>query len=598
MTPPLEQSREALRKLVSTPVRRKYFDTLRRMLGAPGLISIREEQFFLVLAIAIGILAGFCIVLFRVAIAAARLWLLGSSMHPAAPRVVLVPALMGLVIAVLAVRFFPRVRGSGVNQTKSALYIYDGHISAKTTVGTFILSALAIGSGQSLGPEDAALQIGAGLASGVGRWLKLSKERLRLLAPVGAAAGLAAAFNAPITAVLFVIEEVIGRWSAGILGAVVLSAISSVVVERWFLGSEPLFRVPQYHLDHAGELIAYAVLGVMGGAGSLAFVKTIKYVRPRLRRLPQWSQYLQPGVAGLLIGFIAIWYPQVMGAGYEWIDLAMHNRFPWEVLGILAGLKILSTALSFTSGTPGGLFAPVLFMGAMLGGSVAMLEQQLFPSIAVPVGAYALVGMGALFAGILRAPMTSVFMILEVSGNYSIILPVIICNTISYLISRAFQEVPLFDLLSRQDGLDLPSLEEDHEHEILRVEDAMHPTMGRALLGDELIASARNIAASTQEEHFLVSLGEGRWSVLSRQTLLDPALDETAPLRSLSRSRVPRLHLDQSLDVALRFIKDRPMLPVVHRGNMDLLMGVVSVEDILRAYRKAGIAEAETGEVS
>ena len=127
----------------------------------------------------------------------------------------------------------------------------------------------------------------------------------------------------------------------------------------------------------------------------LVFVNAIKHLRPRLRRLPQWSQYLQPGVAGLLIGFIAIWYPQVMGAGYEWIDLAMHNRFPWEVLGIIAGLKLLSTALSFATGTPGGLFAPVLFMGAMLGGSVAMLEQQLFPSIAVPVGAYATGGNGS-----------------------------------------------------------------------------------------------------------------------------------------------------------------------------------------------------------
>lgn len=591
-------SREALLKLMATPVRRKYFETLRRMLGPEGLISIREEQFFLVLAIAIGILAGFCIVLFRVAIAAARLWLLGSSMHPGAPRVVLVPALTGLVIAVLAVRFFPRVRGSGVNQTKGALYIYDGYVSSETVVGKFVLCALAIGSGQSLGPEDPSVLIGAGVASALGRWLKLSKERLRLVAPVGAAAGLAAAFNAPITAVLFVIEEVIGRWSAGTLGAVVLAAISSVVVERWFMGDEPLFRVPQYRLAHPGELLAYAALGVVGGVASVVFVKVIKNLRPRLRRLPQWSQYLQPAVAGLLIGFIAIWFPQVMGAGYEWVDLAMHNRFPWEVLGIIAGLKLLSTALSFATGTPGGLFAPVLFMGAMLGGSVAMLEQQLFPAIAVPVGAYALVGMGALFAGILRAPMTSVFMILEVSGNYSIILPVIICNTISYVISRSFQQVPLFDLLSRQDGLDLPSLEEEREQAILRVEDAMHPTMGRALLGDESIASARSIAGSTPEEHFLVSLGEGRWSMLSRETLLDPANDESMPVRILVRARVPRLHQDQSLDVALRFIKDRPMLPVVHRGNMDLLMGVVSVEDILRAYRRAGLAEPETAEVS
>lgn len=583
--------------LLSTPVRRKYFETLRRMLGASGLVSIREEQFFLVLAIAIGVLAGLCVVLFRVAIGWVRLYLLGSSMHPSWPRVMLAPALMGLVIGVIAVRFFPRVRGSGVNQTKGALYIYDGFISPQTVIGKFVLSALAIGSGQSLGPEDPSLQIGAGLASAIGRRLKLSRERLRLVAPVGAAAGVAAAFNAPITAVLFVIEEVIGRWSAGILGAVVLSAISSVVVERWFMGDEPLFRVPSYHLDNPTELLAYAVLGVVGGCASLVFVKLIKNLRPRLRRLPQWSQYLQPGIAGLLIGFIAVWYPQVMGAGYEWIDLAMHNRFTWEALGIIAGLKLISTALSFASGTPGGLFAPVLFMGAMLGGSVAMLEQQLFPALSVPVGAYALVGMGALFAGILRAPMTSVFMILEVSGNYSIILPVIVCNSISYFISRSFQRVPLFDLLSRQDGLDLPSIEEQGEQTVLSVEDAIRPLAVRALIGDESLASARSVAMASAEPHFLVSLGQGRWSVITREALLDPVNDGSSAVGSLVRARVPRLYRDQSLDIALRFIKDRPILPVVNRGNLDLPIGVVGVEDILRAYRRVGLAEPEMAEV-
>jgi CIC family chloride channel protein len=598
MSPRLGPSRERLVQLMATPVHRKYFETLQRMLGPEGLVSIREEQFFLVVAIAIGILAGFVVVLFRIAIAEARLWLLGSSMHPGVPRVVLVPAVMGLVIAVLAVRFFPRVRGSGVNQTKGALYIYDGYISAETVVGKFVLSALAIGSGQSLGPEDPALQIGAGLASSLGRWLNLSKERLRMISPVGAAAGLAAAFNAPITAVLFVIEEVIGRWSAGILGAVVLSAISSVVVERWFLGDEPLFQVPPYHLEHASELLAYAALGVVGGVASVVFVKGIKNLRPRLRRLPQWSQYVQPGVAGLLIGIIAIRYPQVMGAGYEWMNLAMHNRFPWELLGILAGLKLVSTTLSFASGTPGGLFAPVLFMGAMLGASVGMLEQQLVPAITVPVGAYALVGMGALFAGILRAPMTSVFMVLEVSGNYSIILPVMICNSISYVISRGFQQVPLYDLLSRQDGLDLPSLEEERGQTMLLVEDAMRPSKVRTLRGDETIGSARAATTGSGEEAFLVSLGEGRWSVLGREALADAANGEGSPVRSLVRARVPRLYQDQSLEVALRFIKDRPMLPVVHRDNLDLLMGVVSVQDILGAYRRAGLAEPETAESS
>jgi len=514
MKPRSERSRELLASLMATPVRRKYMETLRRLLGPAGLISIREEQFFLVLAIAIGVLAGMAVVLFRVSIAATRVWMLGGSMHPGWPRVVLAPALTGLAIGVVGLRYFPRVAGSGVNQTKGALYIYDGRVGPENAIGKFVLSALAIGSGHSLGPEDPSLQIGAGVASALGDWLKLGKERLRMMTPVGAAAGLAAAFNAPITAVLFVIEVVIGRWSAGVLGAVVLSAVSSVVVERWFLGSEPLFRVPVYRLNNPGELLGYAALGVLGGFASVVFVKTIKTLRPWLRKQPQRWQMLQPAAAGLVIGFIGIHYPQVMGAGYEWMDLAMHNRFPWEILGILAGLKLLTTSLSFATSTPGGLFAPVLFMGAMLGGMMGALEQVLFPAINVPVGAYALVGMGALFAGILRAPMTSVFMVLEVSGNYAIILPVLICNALSYVISRSFQQVPLFDLLSRQDGLDLPSIEEEDEREraLLRVEDAMHPTLGRALLGDETIGSAQAIAAATQEANFLVSLGEGRWS--------------------------------------------------------------------------------------
>ncbi len=159
------------------------------------------------------------------------------------------------------------------------------------------------------------------------------------------------------------------------LGAVVLSAISSAVIERWFLGDESLFRVPAYHLEHWGELGAYASLGVIGGFASLIFVKYIAYLRPKLRRYPAWTQYFQPAAAGLLIGFIGIKFSQVMGAGYGYIDQAMHEQYTWQILAILGGLKILATGLSFSSGTPGGLFAPTLFMGAMIGGAVGMAER-------------------------------------------------------------------------------------------------------------------------------------------------------------------------------------------------------------------------------
>ena len=427
-------------------------------------LVFREERFFLILSVFIGVFSGLAVVCFRFAIDWCRIYLLGSGATLTPLRLVLAPSLAGLVIALLVIHVFPLVRGSGVNQTKAALYIYNGYIPLRTAIGKFITAALAIGSGQSLGPEDPSLQIGASLASALGRRMRLSRDRMRLIAPVGAAAGLAAAFNAPISAVLFVIEEVIGRWTAGILGSVVLSAVSSVVVMRLFLGSESLFRIPAVQLQRPSELIAYSVLGVVGGLASVAFASGIAALRPRFKALPLWTQYFQPGVAGLLIGIIAVLgAPQVMGAGYEYIDQAMHGQFTWQMLALLAGLKIVATLLSFVSGTPGGMFAPTLFIGAMLGAAVGGLEHTLLPYIATSPGTYALVGMGVLFAGFLRAPMTSVFMVLEVSGNYSIILPVIVANTIAYVISRGLRPTAIFDVLTRQDGLDLPSMEEQRE---------------------------------------------------------------------------------------------------------------------------------------
>ncbi len=576
---------------VSTPTRRQYWSSLRTMLS-PERFSLREEQFFLLLAVLIGVASGLSVVCFRICIDFLRLKLLGSGLQPSVPRVFLAPMLTGLVIAFLVIKFFPRARGSGVNQTKAALYIYDGYIPMPTVIGKFITSALAIGSGQSLGPEDPSLQIGAGLASALGRRLKLSREKLRLIAPVGAAAGLTAAFNAPITAVLFVIEEVIGRWTAGILGAVVLSAISSAVVERWFIGDEPLFRVPAYHLEHVGELGAYASLGVIGGFASLIFVKYIAYLRPKLRELPPWTQFFQPAAAGLIIGLISIKFPQVMGAGYSYMDQAMHEQYTWQILALLGALKIVTTGLSFSSGTPGGLFAPTLFMGAMIGGAVGMAEHQIVPNLAIPVGSYALIGMGTLFAGILRAPMTSVFMILEVSGNYSIIVPVIISNAIAYFISRTFQPTPIFDLLSRQDGLDLPSLEEERELPLLRVEDAMRPPLGQILTGRMTLKEAQEHVQGSAQEFFVVGMSTDDWSGISRANLMELSANPESPLSKLLHVPLPYLHPDHPLDTALRLIGEWPLLPVVHRANSQRLLGVVSLGDVMRAYRGAGLSES------
>jgi CIC family chloride channel protein len=549
----------------------------------------RDERLFLVLSIFIGIISGLLVVSFRIAISWVQTLTLGSALQPGRLRLIFVPVIMGAVVAALCQFFFPAARGSGVNQTKAALYIYNGYISFKTVIGKFITSALALGGGFSLGPEDPSLQIGAGVASVISRRMGMSRQRLRLFAPVGAAAGLAAAFNAPIAAILFVIEEVIGRWSAAVLGSVVLAAISSVVVARRFWGSEPMFQIPSVTVTDSRELLAYAVLGVIGGLAASIFSHALGYLRPRLRSLPRWTFFVQSPIAGLGVGLIAFFgFPQIMGPGYEVMNRAMHGQFTWQLLLMLALLKILATTISFSSGTPGGMFAPTLFIGAMLGASIGTFEKVFFPNLHITVGAYALVGMGVLFAAFLRVPFTSVFMVLEVSQNYSIVLPVILANTIAYIISRSLQSHAIFEVFTHQDGLDLPSMEEQREEVVLHLEDALRPLSVPVIEAGATVTAAMAELEAKKADVFLVKLPGHAWYSMTRAELAGIAAVSTpGTLISsvLKPDRTPLLFPDLPLDSALPHLARWPILPIQNRASRGSIEGTVTLADVLSRYQ-------------
>ncbi len=550
----------------------------------------REDQLFLVLAVLIGIFSGLAVVCFRVAIDWVQFMMLGSSLYPGFPRVVLAPVIGGLGVAVLVIYAFPRSRGSGVNQTKAAVYVSNGYIPFDTVIGKFVVCALAIGSGQSLGPEDPSLQMGAGIASKIGRYLRLSQAKIRLIAPVGAAAGLAAAFNAPLSSVLFVIEEVIGTWTAGVLGAIVLAAVSSAITMRLFLGSESLFRVPAVPAARPAEYLAYAVLGIAGGITSLLFTKWIAYARPKIQALPRWTHYLLPAAAGLIVGVMGIWFPQVLGAGYSIIDQALHGEFTWQLLLVLAGMKLLATGVSFLSGTPGGMFAPTLFIGAMLGGGVGAIEHHFFPGITTSVGMFALVGMGTLFGGFLRVPITSVFMVIELSGSYSAALPVMVSSLIAYLISRQYQKVALFDMLTRQEGLILPSVEERREQEAFLVEDAMRADGALVARPGDLLSDLIRQTSEQADIPVLLRVRMGEWRHLDAEDLRRLANDGTTAHTASevkSKGPLPLLFPDESIEEAMRWLGDWPVLPVVNRADLGQLAGVLTFPAVLKAVRKA-----------
>jgi CIC family chloride channel protein len=565
----------------------------------------QEDRLALVLSLVIGALVGLVVVAF--VLLTGRL---AAQMYPAGGagwRRILVPTMGSLVTGILLFRYFPDARGSGIPQTRAAIFIHDGRISLRTVIGKFVCCATSLASGIALGREGPSVHIGSGIASVIGRRLGLSNAQVRWLVPVGAAAALSAAFNTPIAAVLFSLEEIMGDMHAPILGSVVLSSVTSWMVLHLVMGDEPLFHVGAYHLVSAWELLVYVALGVVGGFGSVGFVKLLLWLRTRFYALPKWSLWMQPVVGGLTVGLLGYVVPQVLGVGYDQVDRVLGGEVVLTFVVLLAVLKMTATAVCYASGNAGGIFGPSMFIGAMMGAAVGHIAHVALPGVTAGAGAYALVGMGTAFAGIIRTPLTSVFMIFEVTRDYTIIVPLMVSNLIAFYISQRFQHEPIYEALSRQDGLHLPTgaFREHGRH--LRVSvairEAPEPLPADCTMREAQVRLEGTALAAWPVEDSAGFLGMVRPADVASALATGPGDDTVRALLDRTGSTVgsasfPHLHGDQPLGQALARMGEAhvTVLPVVSRGNIRILLGLVTLPDVLTAYGVQHVGQIPSAE--
>ncbi len=552
-------------------------------------LHLRENHIFLALTIIVGVLAGLAAVLFTLAIKGTTYFLFG--IEPSYLRYILVPTLMSLVTGFLLTKYFPEARGSGVPQTEAAYHLNQGYVPGRVAFGKFLTGVLCIGSGHSMGREGPSVQIGAGIASSIGQWFHLSPARARSLAPVASAAALSAAFNTPVAAVLFALEEIIGDMNAPLIGSAVVASVTSVIVERSILGNNPIFHVPQYHLVNPAELIAYVVLGIVGGVVSLAFCKGLLRTRRFFLNMPAKTRIFQPAMGGLAIGIILIFVPQVMGVGYAYVDQALNGALLLKTLVLLCLVKLVATIISYASGNAGGIFAPSLYLGAMAGGAIGVLMHHFAPFPTGDPGVYALVGMGTLFAGIIRAPMTSVFMIFELTQDYQVLVPLMIANMISFLISKQYQPLPLYHALLQQDNVHLPAATARIPSATRRARDIMVRDFSLISPDSTVDEAAKKIEEIAEDDSrsFLVG-NDGLYSGIVTRDQIEQALQSgmaNAPITGFLLRDPQHVHPDHPLELVLeRLAKNPGLLPVVSRTQVRQVQGVISPRRLIELLQK------------
>ncbi|MCD6299956.1 MAG: chloride channel protein, partial [Dehalococcoidales bacterium] len=512
---------------------------------------------------------------------------------------ILLPAIGGLIVGLLIYFGAREAKGHGVPEVMEAVSVHGGRIRPRVAIVKSLASSVCIGSGGSVGREGPIVQIGSSFGSTIGQKLHLTDDWVRTLVACGAAGGISATFNTPIGGVLFAMEVILGRFVTSRLVFVVISSVAADVISRIFLGSQPSFGIVPYSIVSYWELLPYAILGILGGLVAIAFASLL-YKFEDVFDAWHIPQYLKPAIGGIGVGLIGLYSYDLFGVGYGdvyWVshmsvNQALIGEIALQSLIILVVLKIIATSLSLGSGGSGGVFAPSLFIGAMLGGAFGTVAHQLFPSLVASSGAYALVGMAAVFAGAARAPVTSIIMLFELTWDYEIILPLMLAVVISTAVARSLNRETIYTRKLVRRGIDIRRLEQTSPMRTVTVAEAMtknFPSVLPTMSVSNLVTKLRQ----TGHHGFPVVDKEGKFVGMISLSDVETTMAKGDPTGLTVADIVPRTVIvaypDQHLhEVLVRVgVQDIGKVPVVDRSNPKHLLGVLRQQDVIRAYTKA-----------
>jgi CIC family chloride channel protein len=504
----------------------------------------------------------------------------------------LVPALTtaagGLAVGLIVHFFVGEERHHGVAGIMEAAALAGGRLRFGRMPVKVAAAAVGIGSGAAVGPEDPSVQIGSNIGSFAGQRLRMSDERLRALVAAGGAAGIAAAFNAPIAGVFFALEILLGEIGGNALGIVVVASVASAVFTQAVEGAQPAFQIPPYAFGSPWELPLYFGLGLLAGPVAALYVRLLYSFQDLFHRL-QAPRWLKPALAGLVVGLVGVFLPQVLGVGYETIEAILEGQDLgfWLLLSLLTA-KIVLTPVSIGGGFMGGVFAPSLFLGATLGGAWGLLAERFFPALGVDPAAFAMVGMAAVLAGAVHAPLTAILLLFEMTNDYRIILPLMFAVAVSLTISQRLQSDSVYTLGLRRKGIRLERGKDVEVLQAIKVVDVMEKEFPRLRETDSL-AAAWEILLHNRRHGLPVMDRDGRLAGIFTLQDVDRAGENERPERTVGEFCTRDLitcYPDETIGEVLRSMspQDIGRLPVVDRTDPRRLVGLLRRSDVIRAY--------------